>query len=374
MSAESPIPKKTKTGSATKFFLRGLAISLPPILTLVILMWIANGIYEYIINPISSLVQLSFVLFIDRSETTKLLDTMEGLPSLEYCGQEYRITDRLHQKLQQKLQAAPNDELRASDIDEGDVYIPVGDHERSIPYEDYVLVVKNVRSGDMPRTVTGFYMKAATHKHFRGVFGISAFAVSISVLLLYYLGRIVTSRLGAWGFQKVESVFLHRLPVISTVYSSVKQVTDFLFSERTIEYNRVVAIEYPRRGIWSVGFVTGESMLEMTAAAGEPLVSVLVPTSPMPVTGYTMNVPKNEVLDLNITIDQAFQYCLSCGVLVPPQQKVTPELLQQELAKRLTGASAKPTPLQTRSTANSPGEESPTRKNPSSASDGVTEP
>ncbi len=87
-----------------------------------------------------------------------------------------------------------------------------------------------------------------------------------------------------------------------------------------------------------------------------------------------MNVPKNEVLDLNITIDQAFQYCLSCGVLVPPQQKVTPELLQQELAKRLTGASAILTPLQTRPIADSPGKESPTPENPSSASDGVTEP
>jgi uncharacterized membrane protein len=129
---------------------------------------------------------------------------------------------------------------------------------------------------------------------------------------------------------------LGRLPVISTVYSAVKQVTDFLFSERQIEYNRVVAIEYPRRGIWSLGFVTSDSMLEISTAAGEPLVSILIPTSPMPVTGYTMSVPRRDVMDLNITIDQAFQFCVSCGVLVPPHQQVTPELLQQELAKRLT--------------------------------------
>ena len=119
-------------------------------------------------------------------------------------------------------------------------------------------------------------------------------------------------------------------------------MTDFLFTERTIEYNRIVAIEYPRRGIWSLGFVTGESMLEMTAQAGEPLISILVPTSPMPVTGYTINVPKTEIVDLNITIDQAFQFCISCGVLVPENQKVTPESLQQALTRRLAGDAEQP--------------------------------
>ena len=337
MPAKFPNSKKTKTRTATHFFLRGLAISLPPILTMVILIWIGRGIYDHIITPISTVVQYSIAQLIDRSEPTGGLNSMPELPSLRFCGSDYRITPGLHQRLQRKIQ--DNTILRSSDIDPDEldeVYVPIGDHERSVPYVDYALVAVHVRLNEMPRTVVGLYMKAATHKHFHGVFGISAFAVSISIVLLYYLGRLVTSRLGAWGFQRVESVFLQRLPVISNVYSSVKQVTDFLFSERTIEYNRVVAIEYPRRGIWSVGFVTGESMLEMTAAAGEPLISVLVPTSPMPVTGYTMNVPKKEVLDLDITIDQAFQYCLSCGVLVPPNQSANPELLQQEVTRRLS--------------------------------------
>ncbi len=77
-------------------------------------------------------------------------------------------------------------------------------------------------------------------------------------------------------------------------------------------------------------------MLEITIAAGEPLVSVLMPTSPMPMTGFTVSVPKSDVIDLNLTIDQAFQFCLSCGVLVPPQQHVSPERLREELARRLS--------------------------------------
>src|SRR5262249_40146759 len=123
--------------------------------------------------------------------------------------------------------------------------------------------------------------------------------------------------------------------IISSVYSSVKQVTDFFFSERPVAYNRVVAVEFPRRGIWTIGFAMGESLMEMTLAAGEPMVSIMVPAAPMPMTGWVVTVPKSAIIDLNMTLDQAFQYFLSCGVLVPEHQKATPELLHRELSRRL---------------------------------------
>jgi uncharacterized membrane protein len=107
---------------------------------------------------------------------------------------------------------------------------------------------------------------------------------------------------------------------VRNVYSSVKQVTEFFLSRRELEFTRVVAIEYPRKNCWAVAFVTGESPLDVIEAAGEPVISVLVPTSPMPVTGFTCIVLKREVVDLNITIDQALEYIISCGVVVPPHQ------------------------------------------------------
>ncbi|MEO8497700.1 MAG: DUF502 domain-containing protein, partial [Planctomycetota bacterium] len=82
---------------------------------------------------------------------------------------------------------------------------------------------------------------------------------------------------------------------------------------------RVVAVEYPRKGIWSVGFVTGESFADIRAAANEPVLSVLIPTSPLPMTGMTVTVLKSEAVDLNVTIDQAIQFFVSCGVVVPKQ-------------------------------------------------------
>jgi uncharacterized membrane protein len=142
---------------------------------------------------------------------------------------------------------------------------------------------------------------------------------AVFILVLYLLGKFMAVRIGRFFVATFERGVL-RLPVIRNVYSSVKQVSDFLFSPRELEFTRVVAVQYPRMGIWSLGFVTSESMSDIRAAANEPMLAVLIPTSPMPVTGYTVNVKKSEALDLDLTIDQAFQFTISCGVVVPPHQ------------------------------------------------------
>ena len=85
-----------------------------------------------------------------------------------------------------------------------------------------------------------------------------------------------------------------------------------------------------------MGFVTGDSMLDIRNAAGEPMLTVLMPTSPMPATGFTISVPKSETIDLNITIDQAIQFCVSCGVVVPPHQLAKPAL-EGEIRKPTVG-------------------------------------
>ncbi len=156
------------------------------------------------------------------------------------------------------------------------------------------------------------------------------------VSLLYLLGRFIAAGVGRIFVTTVEAL-INRLPVVRNVYSSVKQVTDFIFSEREIEFNRVVAVQYPRKGIWSVGFVTGESMLDIRSAANEPVLSVLMPTSPMPATGFTVTVSKSETIDLDITIDQAIQFIVSCGVVVPRQQQQneTSVVISQAIARRL---------------------------------------
>jgi uncharacterized membrane protein len=87
--------------------------------------------------------------------------------------------------------------------------------------------------------------------------------------------------------------------------------------------------------MWSIGFVTSSGMQEIADHTGEPMVSLLMPTSPMPMTGFTITVPRKEVIELDLTIDQAFQFCLSCGVLVPPHQKANAEILSKQARQLL---------------------------------------
>ncbi len=379
MDVASEAPKKNRRMTPTRFFLRGLAISLPPILTLVILIWIGRGIHTYIIFPASSTVRFVIAQFIDDSiptnSTSPQLIRLANGPSLEYVGENYFVTNELGQDynnmvLASRTQAGAGEieevrpessfkqtstltgpqlldvlqieersrsqwlERRALEPDQKQVYVPLGD--RSVPYDDYHWVASRTPPSEIANWATGLYMDYAADQYFGSQFLLSAVAVVLVVMLLYFLGRFVNARIGGWMVNEVENKLLGRLPVIRNVYGSVKQVTDFLFSETQVEYRRVVAIEYPRRGIWSLGLVTGDSMLDITAAVGEPCVSVLVPSSPMPVTGYTMCLPRSALLDLDVTVDQAMQFCLSCGVLVPPQQKVTAEILQREMTRRLT--------------------------------------
>jgi uncharacterized membrane protein len=351
-ASAQPTPGKNRRSAAAQFFLRGLAIGLPPVLTLVILIWIAQGLNDYIINPISETVRYTIALGMNDSRPVDELvkwRTPDRRPSLPYGGTNYIVTEELAGRLEPlKNGEDPKDPTDGLPTDSqaleknsrtlllhstDEVYIPLG--TKAVPYEDYVKVAESVGANAVPSSATGVYMELVTIRYFGQLFSLSIVSILVTVALIYFLGRIVTARLGAWSVNKVETLVLGRLPVISNVYSSVKQVTDFLFTERTIEYNRVVAVEYPRRDMWSLGFVTSDSMLEITVAAGEPLVAVLMPTSPMPMTGFTVSVPRREVVDLNITIDQAFQFCLSCGVLVPSGQRVTPEVLQEEFAKRI---------------------------------------
>ena len=133
---------------------------------------------------------------------------------------------------------------------------------------------------------------------------------------MYLTGKLFAVGIGRIFWHWFESL-INRVPIIRNVYSSVKQVTDFAFSENEIEFTRVVAVEYPRKGIWSIGFVTGESFADIRKAVGEPMLSVLMPTSPMPATGFTITVRKSETIELDISIDQAIQFCVSCGVVLP---------------------------------------------------------
>jgi len=166
-----------------------------------------------------------------------------------------------------------------------------------------------------------------------GTYPLEWISLVLAFVLIYVFGRFIGSFLGRGLWRMVERSFF-RLPVVKQIYPSVKQVTDFLLAERKMEFSRVVAVEYPRKGLWSVGLVTSEGMRTLQEEVGGNLLTVFVPSSPTPVTGYTITVRRDEVIDLPISIDEALRFTVSGGVIMPPTQGLSRAELDQ-IRKRI---------------------------------------
>ena len=320
----TPAPKEV---SATRIFLRGLTISLPPILTLLILFWILHGINDFIVQPISWAVRSCIAQAVVPQQTRPIAELVkpDGLPPLptfrerQNRQRQYLVSIEERKALLHQLdQATLETRVRETEVVREQLkrvaYVQFD--SLAVPYLDYVEVYERVGPEKMPTTATGIYMELAATRYFQSLFHLSAVAVVISIVMVYSIGRFVTHRLGAWFVMRVGS-FVTGVPLVGAIYTAVKHVTDFFLAEKDPKYRRVVAVEYPRPGIWSLAFVTGEGMSECVRAAGEPLVNVLIPSAPIPFAGYTMNVKRSELLELDMSLDQAIQYVMSCGVIVP---------------------------------------------------------
>ncbi|TVQ61301.1 MAG: DUF502 domain-containing protein [Phycisphaerales bacterium] len=143
----------------------------------------------------------------------------------------------------------------------------------------------------------------------------------VAIILFYLAGLLLGNFIGRRLYARLERL-ITRLPLIKQVYPSMKQVVDFLLGERQISFNRVVLVEYPRKGIWTVGFHTGQTMRAINTHAGGDCVSVFIPSSPTPFTGYAINLPRGEVVDLPISVEEALRFVVTGGVLVPDSQRV----------------------------------------------------
>lgn len=142
----------------------------------------------------------------------------------------------------------------------------------------------------------------------------------LAVLGVYFFGRFLASFLGKIVWRLIEKTLI-QLPIVKQVYPSVKQVTDFLLAERKLKVSKVVAVEYPRKGIWSLGLVTSRGMKTLEETLSGDLLTVFIPSSPTPITGYTITVRRDEVIDLPLSLDDALRFVISGGVIQPPEQK-----------------------------------------------------
>ncbi len=298
MTSDSQIrrPLPSRAIGFRRAILRGLGVVLPPLLTIVVLIWAWKTVESYVLRPIETGIRQGVVWVVEETYGNPpqgATERMEGRPLLEGF------------------------------VFDGKTFVPDPTGRRFFP-EQVKKIVDEQTDYFGPYEPAPASANAYWHRYVEVVFMPRWMVVPVFVIafatVLYFLGRLFTFSLGRWFVQAFDRGVL-RIPLVNKVYGSVKQVTDFAFSEREIEFNRVVAIEYPSKGIWSIGFVTGNGMREIAEATGEEMLSVLMPTSPMPMTGFTVTVKRRDAIDLDLTIDEAIQFVVSCGVVVPPQQR-----------------------------------------------------
>lgn len=136
-----------------------------------------------------------------------------------------------------------------------------------------------------------------------------------AVAILFVTGLLVTNFLGRRLVGYWEGI-LQRIPLVRSVYGGVKGFTESVFSQDN-SFRRVVMIQYPRLGAWSIGFVTSDNLREVSEKTGRQQVCVYIPTTPNPTSGFIVLVPKEEVVELRMSVDAAMKMIITCGVVVP---------------------------------------------------------
>ena len=151
-------------------------------------------------------------------------------------------------------------------------------------------------------------------------FAIPGLGVLLTLLLVLMTGLLVANFVGRSMVGVWESL-LERIPIVRSIYSAAKKFVEIVFSDSGQSFKKVLLIEYPRKGIYSLAFQTATNLGEVQDRTGEPVVCTFVPTTPNPTSGYIIIVPKKDIIELDMEVDEAFKMIVSLGVVVPAWRK-----------------------------------------------------
>jgi len=273
---DRPSLRGTFANDFKQFFLRGLVVLLPSVLTIWIVVQAYRFVDKNVAQPINSGVRLAVI------EAVPYFVPIEDQPEW------FQVSE----------QAVANEiELR---------------EQQGLP----PLKVELVRTQIRQRALESWWEKHPS---------LNFIGLGVAILLFYLAGRILGSYLGRRLTDRIERL-LARVPIFKQVYPYVKQVVDFVLGERQIDFKAVAAVEYPRKGIWSLGFITGRPLRSVSRHTGEDMVTIFIPSSPTPFTGYTIMVRRSDVIELDVGVEQALRFTVSGGVLNPeaPRRGVVP--------------------------------------------------
>jgi uncharacterized membrane protein len=150
-------------------------------------------------------------------------------------------------------------------------------------------------------------------------FNIPGLGVLLTLVVVLLTGMLGANMIGQ-RLVKVWEALLNRIPVVKSLYSSVKQVSDTLFSSSGQAFRKALLVQYPRQGSWTIAFLTGQPGGDVANYLTGEYVSVYIPTTPNPTSGFFLMMPKADVIELDMNVDEALKYIISMGV-VPPENK-----------------------------------------------------
>lgn len=283
-----------KPDGITAFFFRGIVTLLPVGLTLVIFGLLFQMVNRYVTGPINAVIYWS----LERNAVGwKALDVL----GVDPLSSNYLATELLPLDLQTIATTSPEGFNDRRFVDALSLYRH--DHLGLLRDPDDLAIRADKLRSDV---------KGRVHP---------LIGVVLSLLLVLWLGWLVGGFVGRRFMQHVDRT-MTLIPVVKSVYPYSKQLVEFFFQKKKVEFDTVVAVPYPSEGFWALAFVTNGSLRTLDEQSGKSLVCVFLPSSPMPMTGYTMFIDVERVIPLPISVDEAVRIIMTGGVLLPTQEAV----------------------------------------------------
>ncbi|MFT6364277.1 MAG: putative membrane protein [Planctomycetota bacterium] len=308
MSKTAKKKNKAPKKSFTLFFLRGLGALLPLVLTIFIFVTLIGFARTYVTTPINNTIYWSLE---GNSLGWSALESLGINPyDSKFLESDELPTEPTNLKLKYEQLSTgtgkPNDST--TEVERREDFASVLRDERAERQGFF----RDLDSLWIDRELLRDSVSSVVHP---------LIGLLLSVLVVLWLGWILTGFIGRKILAKFDQGLL-AIPGVRAVYPYAKQLVEFFISENELEFDTVVALPYPNKYIYSIGFVTSQSMKSLREATGQQLVSIFIPSSPMPMTGWTIHVPREILIRLPITIDEALRITVSGGVLVPPAEFV----------------------------------------------------
>ncbi|MAF49941.1 MAG: DUF502 domain-containing protein [Rhodospirillales bacterium] len=162
-------------------------------------------------------------------------------------------------------------------------------------------------------------------------FGLPGLGLVVIFVVLTLIGALTAGLLGRWVIHTGERI-LARMPVVRSIYSATKQVFETVLAQQSNAFRDVVLVEYPRRGIWAIGFITGTTRGEVQHLTEDETVNVFLPTTPNPTSGFLLFIPRKDVVYLDMGVEEAIKMVISGGIVTPPDRRPAAEQAKPQVS------------------------------------------